>query len=125
MTIQEAIDRIDSMKPNMFSDQQKVAWLSELDGVVWREVYMTHEDMPQGIVYEGYDQNTEPDVHLLVPFPYTNVYQHWLAAKIDDKNRDTNEYTKNMVQFNSAWDTFTDYWNRTHMPRQVVAQLRL
>ena len=125
MTIQEAIDKIDALKPNVIPRHQKISWLSDLDGMVWREVYMTHEDMPQGIVYEGYDQDTEPDVHLLVPFPYTNVYEHWLAAKIDDKNRDTNEYTKNMVQFNNAWDTYTDFWNRTHMPRQAVTQFRL
>lgn len=125
MTIQAAIDLIDSLKPNMFSDQQKVAWLSELDGMIWREVIKTHEGYPVGIDFVGYDLDTEMDTVLLVPAPYTDVYKHWLASRMDISNRDNSEYTKDMVLFNSAWQTLCDYWNRTYMPISTVRQLKL
>lgn len=125
MTIQAAIDLIDSLKPNMFEDQQKIAWLSELDGMIWREVIKTHEGYPVGIDFTGYDQDTEMDTVLLAPPPYSDVYKHWLASRMDIANRDNNEYAKDMVLFNSAWQTFCDYWNRNYMPLSPVRQLTL
>lgn len=124
MTIQAAIDRIDEMKPNMFSDQQKVAWLSEVDGYVWREIIKTHEGIPAGIDFVGYDLDTEMDTVLLVPEPYHGIYEHYLAAQMADKNRETGEYAKEMAAFNSAWQTYADYYNRMHAPVALVQQFR-
>lgn len=123
MTIQAAIDMIDTLKPNMIPHHQKVAWLSDLDGLIWREVVLTHEGAPD-LKFEGYDQDAEPDTTLLAPEPYTDIYKHYLASKMDIANRETSEYAKDMVLFNNAWQTLCDYWNRTHMPRQRVKQLR-
>lgn len=125
MTIQAAIDLIDSLKPNMFSDQQKVAWLSELDGMIWREVIKTHEGYHAGIDFAGYDQDTEMDTVLLAPEPYSDLYKHWLASRMDVSNRDNNEYAKDMVLFNNAFQTLCNYWNRTYMPISLVRQLKL
>lgn len=124
MTIQAAIDRIDEMVPNMFSDQQKVAWLSEVDGYVFREIFLTHEGMPPGIVFEGYDQDTEMSTALMVHEPYHGIYEHYLAAKMAEKNREMGEYAKEMTAFNSAWQTFADYYGRKHMPIQLVHEFR-
>ena len=124
MTIQAAIDRIDAMKPNMFSDVQKIKWLSEVDSYVWRELYKTHEGIPAGVDFVGYDQDTELDTQLLVPEPYTDVYDAYLSAQMDLKNAENGKYTQNMVRFNNAWQTYADYFNRTHMPVQIVRQFR-
>lgn len=123
MTIQTAIDMIDTLKPNMVPHHQKVAWLSDLDGLIWREVILTHEGAPN-IEFEGYNQDTSPGTTLLAPEPYTDIYQHYMASKMDTANRETGEYAKDMALFNNAWQTLCDYWNRTHMPRQRVKQLR-
>ena len=124
MTIQAAIDRIDEMKPNMFTDEQKMAWLSEVDAYVFKEILLTHEGMPEGVTFEGYDQDTPMDTVLMVPEPYHDIYEHYLAAQMDNKNRDSNEYAKNMVQFNNAWQTYADYYGRKHMPIARVVQFR-
>lgn len=123
MTIQAAIDKLDTLKPNVISRQQKVAWLSDLDGMIWREVFLTHEDAPD-ITFEGYDQDADPSTTLLAPEPYTDVYQHYMAAQMDNVHRENAEYAKDMVLFNSAWQTLCDYWNRKHMPLTKVAQLK-
>lgn len=125
MTIQAAIDRVDSLKPNMFPIEQKVAWLSDLDGKVWLEIVQEHEWMPDGIEYHGYDQDTNPGTVLLVPDAYADVYEHYLKAMMDAANRETNEYTKDMMMFNASWQTLNDYWNRKFMPKQVVHQFKL
>lgn len=125
MTIQAVIDKIDSLKPNTIPYHEKLAWLSELDGKVFREIYMTHEGMPAGIEFHGYDQDTNPATTLLIPDGYTDVYQHYLAAEIDNVNRETNEYTKDKIRFANSWQTFCDYWTRTHMPKQEMCEFRL
>lgn len=124
MTIQAAIDRIDTMKPNMFDDKQKIAWLSEVDGYVWRELIKTHEGQPEGFVFVGYDQDTEMDTELLIPEPYTGVYDSYLSAQMDQKNMESGKYAQNMVRFNNEWQTYADYYNRNHTPKTLVHQFR-
>ena len=124
MTIQTAIDMIDNLKTNMSPVHQKIAWLNDLDGLVMREVIMTHDGSDAYADFKGYDQDTDMGTVLLIPEPYADVYRHYLAAQIDIANRETGEYTKDMLLYNAAWQTFVDYWNRTHMPMQRVAQLR-
>ena len=124
MTIQEAIDRIDMLKPNKFPDRQKVAWLSDLDGMVYREIFLLHE-CPPVRAFDGYNQDTEMDVELLVQAPYSDIYQHYMATQMDIANAETGKYEQDMVLFNNAWTTFGDYWTRTHMPRQTVCQFQL
>lgn len=124
MTIQEALAEIDDLKVNTYGTHQKIQWLSDLDGMIWREIILAHEGVRPGIMFKGYDQETPLDTELLAPFPYTDIYKHWLSAQIDDNNRDTNEYAKSMVRYNAAWQTLGDYWTRTHMPISRAPQFR-
>ena len=125
MTIQAMIDRVDTLKPNMFPPHRKIAWLSDLDGKIWQEIVQEHEWMPSGIRYEGYDQDTSPDTELLAPDAYADVYEHYLMAMMDNANRETGEYMKHMMMFNASWQTLCDYWNRKYMPKQIVHQFRI
>ena len=43
MTIAEAIQRVDTLRPNRYKDKEKVMWLSELDGQIFTEILMAHE----------------------------------------------------------------------------------
>lgn len=43
MTIIEAIQAVDSLKPNNYSELEKIQWLSELDGTIKAEIIDTHE----------------------------------------------------------------------------------
>ncbi len=42
MTIQEALDRVDMLRPNNQDKDFKIRWLSELDGLVCREILSIH-----------------------------------------------------------------------------------
>ena len=43
MTIREAIELVDRLKPNQYGSADKLRWLSELDGAVWHESWSAHE----------------------------------------------------------------------------------
>ena len=46
MTIQQALDRVDMLKPNKCPKNLKIAWLSELDGLIWNEIVSQHRLTP-------------------------------------------------------------------------------
>ena len=127
MTIQEAIDRVDILKPNHFTFEDKVKWLSQLDGQIYSDIILAHEKAegtPDS--FAGYDNDTWPDVELLVPFPYSDdIYVYYLAAQIDLGNAEISKYNNDKTLYNTALQTYQNYYNRNHMPVQRVRDFRL
>lgn len=116
MTIQEAIDKIDLLKANAFPIEKKIGWLSDLDKMAWHEIFLTHEGMPPESSFSGYDQDTDLHTRLLIPEPYTDVYHHYMATMMDLANAESEKYMVDKALFNAAYQTFGDFWRRTHMP---------
>lgn len=115
MRIIEAISEIDSLKPNNYTQHDKVAWLSRLDHMVKTEIIDTHEGAEE-TDFEGYTDETDVDTVLLIPAPYDEVYLRWLEAEIDYVNGEYGRYNNSMAMFNTSYSAFRNYYNRTHMP---------
>lgn len=118
MTVNQAIEQIDRLKPNRFTEANKLHWLSELDGMVVKELFDTHENSPLEGEFKPY---TEADLNkeLLVEYPYDSVYQWYLESKIDLHNGEVSKYNNSKTLFNNSYLTYTDHYNRTHMPRRI------
>ena len=71
MTIIEAINRIDALKPNGYGQAEKIKWLSDLDRTVKAEIIDTHEG--GGEAFAGYGSDTPLDTVLLIPALYDDV----------------------------------------------------
>lgn len=127
MTIQEALDRVDLMRPNSMRKEFKIAALSEIDGLIYREIISRHyklEDEEETELPE-YTEDTEPGTVLLAPFPYDEIYTYWLCCKVDFQNLEMDKYNNDRELFNNAYDTLSDYWTRTHMPKQRHRELHI
>lgn len=116
MKIIEAINRIDSLKHNTYSQNDKVAWLSRLDGMVKRLIIDTHEGGEE-VIFTGYDDSTDMSTELLVPAPFDEVYLRWLEAQIDYTNGEYDKYNNAILMYQAAYDGYANYYNRTHMPK--------
>lgn len=116
MTIIEAINHINSLKPNTYTPEDKIAWLSTLDGNIKKEIIDTHEGS-EDVTFNGYDENTPLDTIMLVPPPYDDIYLKWLEAQIDYHNGETAKYSNSMIAYNNAYSAFSRHYNRTHMPK--------
>lgn len=162
MTIQEALDRIDIMRPNMLKKEFKIAALSEVDGLIYREIILNHEDEERRLMtpgeqiiflspemrthwmtpemreaagiteeesqeqgFTGYTMETDPGTELLVKFPYDELYTWWLASKVDWQNMEIDKYNNDRTLFNNAYDTFSDWYTRNHMPKQRTREFRI
>lgn len=117
MNIQEALDLADAMKPNMMTDQVKIAFLQELDQKIWTEIVMTHAHTAEQETMPEYDTDTDRGTELLVPDPYgTEMYPYWIMSKIDTLNQEIDKYNNDRAMFEHEYDEMSDWWNRTYMP---------
>ncbi len=118
MTIKECTDRVDNVKPNQYSAEDKVRWLSFLDGIIIEEVLKTHEGYREEYDnFDGYSAD-KMGATLIVPAPYDILYEAYIKMKIDEENGETARYNNSAIMFNSYMMTYKKWYNRTHMPLQ-------
>ena len=118
MTIIEAINTIDDLCPNTYSQDKKIAQLSKLDGVIKRNIIDKHEGSEM-VTFNGYDETTPHDTELLVPAPYDDIYVFWLQSWIDYWNGELGRYNNSTMMYKTAYSNFERAYNREHMPKET------
>jgi hypothetical protein len=111
----EVIYRADAQKPNVYSQEEKIRWLSALDGLVKKEIIDTHEG-GEDVVFNGYNNLTDLNTQLLIPAPYDEVYIHWIEMHVDYANAEFGKYNNSKAMYNTALLAYEKYYNRTHKP---------
>ena len=114
MTIIEALTRFDNLKPNTYTTEEKIAWLSQVDGMIAREIMDTHETE---FVFHGYDAETDTRTMLLADEPFDNLYLSWLESRVDYYNGEYNRYNNSNAVFTAEYTAFQNHFNRTHKPK--------
>lgn len=115
MTLQEAIDKIDGLKPNQYTPEDKIGWLSQLDMQIFRDIVLTHEHRRDLKMFMGY---TSEDLEhsLIVNEPYTELYIAYLGMKIDEYNNETQRYNNSATMFNSYLENYAKHINTIKRP---------
>lgn len=117
MTIIEAINGIDALKPNQYTQEQKIEWLSKIDGLIKEQVVDTHEG---GEDIVNIDYSIAPiNTKLLIPPPYDEIYLHYLTMKIDYAMGEYQKYNNSAQVYNTALQEYKRWYNREHMPKSV------
>ena len=115
MTIQQAIKRVDEIKPNAFSAKVKTEWLNALEGRIAANVLLWPPAEIFAILYTWpEDKKTE----LLAAPPHDDIYIHWLGAQIDAANGEYDKYQNAMQIYNSYYGDFVRWFARTYEPAQ-------
>jgi hypothetical protein len=113
MKICEAISQINSLKPNTYSDKQKIYWLNQLESMVKRLVIDTHEGGDQ-IAFDGFNENTSVETQLFMPSPFDMAYIYWLEAQIHYANEDIDMYNSAIMMFNATFSEYKADYKRNH-----------
>ena len=116
MTIREALNGIEGLKPNTYDESMKVAWLSALDMRIHQEIVLTHAHESDEESFSGYTEQTDKDTELLVKAPYDELYLYYLESKIDYSNGEMGKYNNSAAMFNATYTGYVNYINRTKMP---------
>ena len=115
MTIKEALDSIDALKPNTYEESEKLRWLSQAEGFVLREICGVTEPLAE--LTEGTSLSAEP--------PYDELYRHYVEAQIHYCNGEMARYNAAAANWNNGLLTYRDYVCRTVMPRRRVKALKV
>ena len=107
MTANKAIEIVDGVRPNAYTDEQKFSWINKLDGMVQRLV-MQSDNV---VVYE---YPADMDRELLVPHPFDDVYTLYLESMIDYHNREFANYNNSAAMFESQFTEYKKAYIREH-----------
>ncbi len=119
MTAGELIAQVDRLRPNQYSQEEKLQWLRRIDGQIRRELEERHEAPSAGgaqaaAAEEPYTAQTE----LRVGFPYdTELYTAYLFCQIDLHNGEISRYNQSLALLSAAWRQLADSVNRERRPK--------
>ena len=125
MTLQEALDQVDEMKPNMMSRRLKIKYLTIIEQMIHSEIVMKHTHEPEEEAKPVYTEDSDPGTPLIIPDPYSEVYPNYLIAQIDRQNQEDARYNIDIAKFEEAYGTMSDWYTREHMPIQKTREFRL
>ena len=106
MTVMEAIHEIDSLRPNAYSQNQKILWLDRLDSFIRNTILSRYPEKNMDLLKLG-----TADRELLMQAPFDEAYLHWLESKIHYFNEETERYNGAVRMFRSV---FEDYQRDLH-----------
>lgn len=111
MTVNDALKTVDTLKPNQFSEEDKIKWLNELDSQIKAEIIDIRDGAEQ-VSFNGYGEDMEAT--LLASGPHEVLYLYWLQSRMDYYNRESMAYNNSIAQFEAEYDKFRNWYNRMH-----------
>lgn len=114
MDIRTCINRCDELKPNTITQEQKVAWLSELDRNLYDTFFCDFEGSIRPVEKYGPDMSAQ----LLVDDAFSSLYLYWLFAQIDFTLSEIDRFNNDMALYNQALEAFQKEYMRTHRGKQ-------
>ena len=116
MKLREILTTVDQLRPNAYTDAEKIAMLNTIEGRVYTDIFQKAEGFEGEFVpfEEGQEER-----ELAVPVPFTELYFYHLASRIDFLNGDSGRYNDTMVLLENAWNEFAAYYRANHKPKQT------
>ena len=116
MNVTEIIACVDELRPNAYDKVQKTRWLSEIEGMIVDEIL----NMAEGndISFEDYKYEVDAERETLLPERFTDIYIHYLKAKIELNDDELTQYNKEVMVYQAAFDQYAAWYRRNHMPKQ-------
>lgn len=119
MTIKECIDIVDNVKPNQYSIEDKVRWLSFLDHIIINDVIKTHEDYENDYEEFGGYSVDKLGTKLIVGVPYDEMYVAYVKMRIDEENGEIARYNNSSTMFNSYLSLYKKHYHKYKKPLQM------
>lgn len=130
MTLLELLNKVNTEKPNSFSNQYLMNLVNEVEAQVY-DYLETPESMRIYHVLSEIETVEDPedtglDGELLIPDPYSTAYESYIRARLDYANEEFDLYANDTEQFNSDMDSWKAYAMRhgqvdtSDLPAQIT-----
>ena len=136
MTPNKAIEIVDRLKLNSYSEEDKLRWINELDGMVkrlvfqWDDTYIKEVEAQyksEKITEKEYNAILEKlkdyvypddmDSELIIPAPFDDCYTLFLEAKVDYYNKEIGNYNNSAMMFEAQFSEYKKDYIRNHPAR--------
>lgn len=114
LTAQEVVEQVDLLCPNQYTQEQKLGWLGELEGRICLDVHLMREEQLEQV------RQSWPGT-LLVGWPHSDLYTHWLLAKLHQADGELELYQNRMESFNASYQNYVNWYIRTYDPAHAPA----
>lgn len=114
MTLNEAISRMDDLKANAYTREEKIGWLSMADAMV---ASLIENQFPGAQPFPGYGASTPMGTVLKVPEPFSDLYFHWMSAQMDLYNGEYTRFNNSMALFSEQFRGYENFCRRRQLPQ--------
>lgn len=118
MKVAEIITNVDQLRQNDYDLEQKTRWLSEVEGTIIDEIHNMAEGNDEDFTGYRYELDSEKETKL--PDRFTDIYIHYIKAKIEFYDGETEQYNSEVAAYQSAYDQYAAWYRRNHMPKQTA-----
>ncbi len=117
MTLGKLLNWMDAACPSAYTQEQKAAWVSDLEAVIWTQIFL----QPMGL-WRPYTPEEDGRTRLLLPEGWRRIYTAWLGAMIDFANGEYNRYENSMSLYNGYIAELGAWYADAFAPAQNPAQ---
>ncbi len=117
MTLGQLLDWVDIARPSAYTREQKTAWVSDLEAVLWTQIFL----QPMSL-WRPYDPEEDGGARLLLPGGWRRVYTAYLGAMIDFANGEYSQYENSMSLYNGCICELGAWYAAAFEPAQNAAQ---
>ena len=104
MTALDVINRVDERMHNVFTREDKLLWLNQLEAMVSQLRTRCGLEEEQEAVAE--------ETALSIPEPFASLYDRWLEAQMDYANQEYLKFNNAMALFQSLWQEYANTLRR-------------
>lgn len=116
MKLRELLTTVDQLRPNAFTDAEKIRMVNTVEGRIYKDILQKYEGVEP--IFVPFEEGQE-ERELVVPVPFTDVYVYYLISMMDFYNGDSGRYNDSMVLYNQAWEEFQAHYLQKHTPKQT------
>jgi hypothetical protein len=116
MKVNDILKTVDQIRPNAYTDAEKIAMLNTIEGRVYTDIFQKAEGFEGEFI--PFEEGQE-EMELAVPVPFTELYTFFLMSRIDFLNGDSGRYNDTMVLLQNAWDEYAAHYRENNKPKQV------
>ena len=104
MTVKEALDLVQALRPHAYPAQALLRELSSLDGRIWKEIWQGRQGAAADI--PKYTEEHMADTALLAEEPYAQMYPTYLMAQIALWDGETERFNQLAMVFNGIYEAY-------------------
>ncbi len=108
MTLGECIRRVDALRPNACTEQEKTRWVLELERELERDFFSGYEG------WTPHEKGSGREETLLAGGPFEELYVFRVLARLELADQAWDSYNAYNALANQMLSEFKKAWHRTH-----------